>query len=402
MKKIFKTVVALTCAALVCSCAGKQTKTEEKSVPSYDVYAVDSVALQQLLAAIQAAEAEASIERETNAIDEYLSTESSQMDSLSYCLGANMGMGIKHQLASTPFDAESVKVGIVKSYNQISEQTHDEAVEVLRGFFSEEFGQKQSEYQEAVKTDSTLVFNPFISEEQCKSVSYAFGNDLGNNLLRAKLPLQLNWLWKGFQAGWDGTATMGEQEIMRFLNHYFMTVVPAKNEARSKAWVEAKSKEAGVKTTASGLAYKVIEAGDMSKAAKNDTDEVKVHYVGRLQDGTVFDASRFENRSKAQQDMLRKYQPTNFDENGNFIGENEPAQFPLNRVIKGWTEGMKLVGPGGKIMLYIPADLAYGRMGAGNGEIGPNEALEFEVELLEVVPTPVETAPVPVETVPAE
>ena len=63
---------------------------------------------------------------------------------------------------------------------------------------------------------------------------------------------------------------------------------------------------------------------------------------------------------------------------------------------------MKLVGPGGKIMLYIPADLAYGRMGAGNGEIGPNEALEFEVELLEVVPTPVETAPVPVETVPAE
>ena len=61
-------------------------------------------------------------------------------------------------------------------------------------------------------------------------------------------------------------------------------------------------------------------------------------------------------------------------------------EFPLNRVIEGWTEGMKLIGPGGKIILYIPAELAYGNRGAGK-DIGPNEALEFEVELIEVVPT---------------
>ena len=351
MKKTFKTIVALACAVLVCSCAGK-TNASVDEIP----------------------------------VDEILSTKGTEMDSLSYCLGANMGMGIKYQLAATPFDAENVKTGLVKGYKQTSEQTHEQAIEVLREFFSQEFGQKQAEYQEALQADSTAVFNPFTSAEQRNKVSYAFGNDLGNNLKRAKLPIHLGWLWNGFQAGWDGTATMSEEEIMNFLNHYFMTVVPAQNEARSKAWIEAKSKEVGVQTTESGLAYKVIEAGDMSKAAKSDEDVVKVHYVGRLQDGTVFDASRFASRSEEQKKMMRTYQPTNFDEKGNYIGEDEPIEFPLNRVIKGWTEGMKLVGPGGKIELYIPADMAYGRMGAGNGQIGPNEALEFVVELLEVTP----------------
>ena len=98
-----------------------------------------------------------------------------------------------------------------------------------------------------------------------------------------------------------------------------MTVVPAQNDARSKAWIEAKAQEEGVKTTASGLAYKVIEAGDMSKAAKNDEDEVKVHYVGRLQDGTIFDTSKFKNRTKEQQDQMREWEPNQFDENGKFI-----------------------------------------------------------------------------------
>ena len=83
--------------------------------------------------------------------------------------------------------------------------------------------------------------------------------------------------------------------------------------------------------------------------------------------------------------MIRLQQPSLFDEKGNLLEEDEPIEFPLNRVIKGWTEGMKLIGPGGKIKLYIPADLAYGRRGAGQ-LIGPNEALEFVVELLEVTP----------------
>ncbi|MBR5818583.1 MAG: FKBP-type peptidyl-prolyl cis-trans isomerase, partial [Alistipes sp.] len=96
-------------------------------------------------------------------------------------------------------------------------------------------------------------------------------------------------------------------------------------------------------------------------------------------------ASRFENRSKEQQELMRLQQPSLFDEKGKLIEAEEPIEFPLNRVIKGWTEGMKLVGVGGQITLWIPSELAYGERGAG-ADIGPNQALEFKVELLEVNP----------------
>ena len=99
--------------------------------------------------------------------------------------------------------------------------------------------------------------------------------------------------------------------------------------------------------------------------------------------------------------MIRTQQPSLFDETGKLLEPSEPIEFPLNRVIKGWTEGMKLIGPGGKIKLYIPADLAYGRRGGGQ-LIGPNEASEFEVELLEVIPAAVEEAPAVVEETPAK
>ena len=91
---------------------------------------------------------------------------------------------------------------------------------------------------------------------------------------------------------------------------------------------------------------------------------MRVHYRGTLANGTEFDSS---------------------------YRRGQPAEFPLNRVIKGWTEGMKLVGKGGKITLWIPAELAYGKRGAGR-DIGANEALEFSVEVVDVKPY-VEPAP---------
>jgi FKBP-type peptidyl-prolyl cis-trans isomerase len=103
----------------------------------------------------------------------------------------------------------------------------------------------------------------------------------------------------------------------------------------------------------SGLQYEVLEAGEGAKPASTDT--VTTHYEGRLIDGTVFDSS---------------YQ------------RGEPASFPLNRVIPGWTEGLQLMSPGAKYRLYVPADLAYGDRAAG--AIPPNSTLIFEVELLEV------------------
>jgi FKBP-type peptidyl-prolyl cis-trans isomerase FklB len=116
-------------------------------------------------------------------------------------------------------------------------------------------------------------------------------------------------------------------------------------------------KKEGVKTLASGLQYKVVKAGT-GKTPKA-TDTVKVHYNGTLVDGTVFDSS---------------------------IQRGEPASFPVNQVIAGWTEALQLMKEGDKWQLYIPAKLAYGEQGAG-GKIGPNSTLIFDVELLSIEKT---------------
>ncbi len=127
---------------------------------------------------------------------------------------------------------------------------------------------------------------------------------------------------------------------------------PAKDAATASA---ADTKETGkVQTTASGLKYEVVREGDGAKPSA--TDSVTVHYKGTLTDGTVFDSS---------------------------YDRGQPATFPLNRVIKGWTEGLQLMPVGSKYILTIPPDLGYGAAGAG-GRIPPNATLVFEVELLKI------------------
>ena len=125
---------------------------------------------------------------------------------------------------------------------------------------------------------------------------------------------------------------------------------------RGRAFLEANAKKADVKTTASGLQYTIIEPG--KGATPKATDTVKVHYAGKLLDGTEFDSS---------------------------YKRGEPISFPLNGVIAGWTEGLQLVKEGGKIRLFIPSKLAYGSRGAGR-VIGPDETLIFDVELIKVNP----------------
>jgi FKBP-type peptidyl-prolyl cis-trans isomerase len=127
------------------------------------------------------------------------------------------------------------------------------------------------------------------------------------------------------------------------------------NAEESTKWLAEVEKMEGVQKTESGLLYRIDREGD-GKQAVNDEDTVKVNYEGKTRTGKVFDSS---------------------------YERGEAIEFPLNRVIKGWTEGMKLVKVGGQITLWIPAELAYGERGAG-ADIGPNEALEFKVELLDV------------------
>jgi FKBP-type peptidyl-prolyl cis-trans isomerase FkpA len=124
--------------------------------------------------------------------------------------------------------------------------------------------------------------------------------------------------------------------------------------AKGEKFLAENAKKEGVTTTASGLQYKVITPGT-GKSPKA-TDTVLVHYRGTLISGMEFDSS---------------------------YARREPIEFPLNGVIRGWTEGVQLMQEGAKYEFYIPSKLAYGSRGAGR-DIGPNEALIFEVELLKV------------------
>ncbi|MBC7855181.1 MAG: FKBP-type peptidyl-prolyl cis-trans isomerase [Pirellulaceae bacterium] len=128
-----------------------------------------------------------------------------------------------------------------------------------------------------------------------------------------------------------------------------------KNKKEGEAFLAKNKKEKGVQTTATGLQYKVVKAGDGKAPQKTDT--VRVHYHGTLPDGTVFDSSK---------------------------DRGEPIEFSVTGVIKGWTEALLKMKVGDKWMLYIPSDLAYGPQQRSEA-IGPNQVLVFEVELLGIV-----------------
>ena len=130
----------------------------------------------------------------------------------------------------------------------------------------------------------------------------------------------------------------------------------AANLEKSSLFLEENAKKEGVKTLASGLQYKVLTAGTGQKPTAEDI--VRVHYTGTLIDGTVFDSS---------------------------VERGEPAQFEVGGVIAGWRQALQEMKVGDKWMLFIPPQLAYGERGGPGGGIGPNEALIFEVELLDIV-----------------
>ncbi len=191
---------------------------------------------------------------------------------------------------------------------------------------------------------------------------YALGSDVGRNFKKQGFDIDVNAFLAGFKAAQNGSTLLSDEEITTALQEFQTEMITKMVEQRSKKaaenkeagekfLAENKTKE-GVKTTESGLQYIVEKEGEGENPAAEDT--VEVHYRGTLLDGTEFDSS---------------------------YKREEPAKFPLNRVIKGWTEGVQLMKKGAKYKFFIPSELAYGEAGAGE-TIPPNATLIFEVELL--------------------
>ena len=188
---------------------------------------------------------------------------------------------------------------------------------------------------------------------------YAMGYMLGSNLQRLNLSdKEMGALYKGLAASAKNEKSEVDmatyQQKIQGLFKDRMDKAAVKEKESGKAFLEKFAKEDGAKTTASGLVYKVIKEG--TGAAPGPEDVVEVHYHGTLMDGTVFDSS---------------------------VERGQTISFPLNRVIKGWTEGLQLMKVGGKTKFVIPADLAYGDAGAPP-KIPGGATLVFEVELFKV------------------
>ena len=203
-----------------------------------------------------------------------------------------------------------------------------------------------------------------MTEEQ--KISYALGMNIMGNL--AELPIDIDV--KSVIAAINDVSAEKEtalkvEEYHQYMQKFQQMVQQAGQQAVAKAaesnkkagaeFLAENAKKEGVKVTASGLQYRVITEGSGAKPVASS--KVKVHYTGKLLDGTVFDSS---------------------------VQRGEPIDFALNQVIPGWTEGVQLMTPGSKYEFFIPSNLAYGERGAG-AAIPPGAVLVFEVELLAIV-----------------
>jgi len=198
-----------------------------------------------------------------------------------------------------------------------------------------------------------------ISKSDIDSVSYMIGYSTGMQMMQSNFgPLNANAIIKGIQDAGKGVEV--DYAVFQNVVNGFMDkrneAISAENAEKSAKMLAANGKKADVVTTESGLQYMIVREGTGVKPTERDT--VEVNYEGKNLAGKVFDSSY---------------------ERGTTV------TFPLNGVIRGWTEGMQYVGEGGEIMLWIPADLAYGERNVGS-DIGPNEALTFKVELVSVKP----------------
>lgn len=206
-----------------------------------------------------------------------------------------------------------------------------------------------------------------VSALDRQDVGYLLGADVGRNLTALKAEFDVLTLLRGIKdATTPGATTMlsGDEAatVRQAFSAHMQTVkqtevseIGKANLAMGQAFLARNKTVKGVFTTSSGLQYMVLRQG--SGLRPKPGERVKVNYVGTLLDGTKFDSS---------------------------YDRGEPAVFGLNQVIPGWTEGVGMMPIGGKYRFWIPGHMAYGEQGGGNGTIGPNSTLIFDVELLGV------------------
>lgn len=220
------------------------------------------------------------------------------------------------------------------------------------------------------ETPDPMAAEPVKLETEAQKNAYALGANIGTFIEQQSttyadvgITLDKDLLVKGVIAGAQGTSQIEEEEVQKILHELQVAFRDAtqaksakdseKNQSEGVAYLVENQKREGVVVTESGLQYEILIDADGEKPAAEDT--VQVHYHGTLIDGTVFDSS---------------------------VERAQPATFPLNRVISGWTEGVQLMSVGSKYRFHIPSELAYGDRTAG--KITPHSTLIFDVELLSI------------------
>lgn len=228
--------------------------------------------------------------------------------------------------------------------------------------FESKSKKKTNQYDCLFQKCITFV-NFYINEIKLLSmdkISYALGLSMGYNFKASGISkVETVDFIAGLEDVLKGnTPQMSIDEAKQVINDYFAQLQEEKadlNKEAGEEFLRVNKEKAGVKTTESGLQYEILQEGNGKKPQA--TDKVKVHYEGRLIDGRVFDSS---------------------------IQRGQPAEFGLNQVISGWTEGLQLMPVGSKYRFFLPSDIAYGARGAGE-MIEPNSTLIFEVELIDII-----------------
>ncbi|MDY0343468.1 MAG: FKBP-type peptidyl-prolyl cis-trans isomerase [Lentimicrobium sp.] len=220
--------------------------------------------------------------------------------------------------------------------------------------------------QKKKKTSETVTETPAPLKMTSKqdSISYIIGHDIGKNMVTNNIKITPEMMYAGLKDGLQGIDTIFSPEATQQIMTQFQQEMMDKQEDKGKlesaearatgeAFLKSNKEREGIIELPSGLQYEVITEGEGPHPTAEDV--VEVHYTGKLIDGTVFDSS---------------------------VERGEAIKFPLNGVIRGWTEGVQLMTPGSKYIFYIPSELAYGDRGAG--PIPGGSTLIFEVELISI------------------